>query len=62
MTPLPILLARVRSSLAEITVDNMDDLTMYRELQKASVYIASIQETNAVPAEVDSAMVCLAAY
>ena len=61
-TPLSLLLSRVRSSVAEITVDNMDDLTMFRDLQKAATYVAELTDSNATSDEIDTAVVCLGAY
>lgn len=59
---LPSLLSRVRSSVAEITVDNMDDLTMYRSVQKANTYITSLKRDDATDDDTATAIVCLSAY
>lgn len=59
---LPNLLFRVRSSVAEISVDNMDDLTMYRELEKANDYVNQIKCADATDVELETPIVCLAAY
>jgi hypothetical protein len=59
---LPPLLFRVRSSVAEISVANMDDLAMYREIVKASDYINAIKMSTKLDAELETPIVCLAAY
>jgi hypothetical protein len=59
---LPSLLFRVRSTVAEISTANMDDLTMFREVQKAQNFVNHIKLTTAPDGEVETAIVCLAAY
>lgn len=59
---LPSLIFRVRATVAEISVENMDDLTMYREIQKASFYIEKIKDATVVDADLETPIVCLAAY
>lgn len=59
---LPPLLFRVRSSVAEISIENMDDLTMYRELIKANVYVNAIKKAAATDEQLETPIVCLAAY
>lgn len=59
---LSTLLFRVRAAVAEISVDNMDDLTMYRELQKANTFVESIKLSTVSDADLETPIVCLAAY
>ena len=59
---LPSLIFRVRASVAEISVDNMDDLSMYREIQKASFYIDKIKDATVTDTDIETPIVCLAAY
>lgn len=59
---LPSLIFRVRASVAEISVDNMDDLTMYREIQKASFYVEKIKNTTVTNTDLETPIVCLSAY
>jgi hypothetical protein len=48
--------------VAEISVDNMDDLTMYKELQKASYFVERIKLSTVSDADLETPIVCLAAY
>ena len=59
---LSTLLFRVRSMVAEISVDNMDDLTMYKEIQKASYFVNGIKLSTVSDANLETPIVCLAAY
>jgi len=59
---LSTLLFRVRSMVAEISVDNMDDLTMYKEIQKASYFVESIKLSTVTDDNLETPIVCLAAY
>lgn len=59
---LSTLLFRVRSMVSEISVTNMDDLVMYREIQKASYFCEKIKISTVTDAELETPIVCLAAY
>lgn len=59
---LSTLLFRVRSMVSEISVANMDDLAMFREIQKASYFIEKIKSSTVTDTELETPIVCLAAY
>jgi len=48
--------------VSEITVANMDDLAMFREIQKASFFVEQIRDTTVTDTEVETPIICLAAY
>ena len=48
--------------VAEISVDNMDDLTMYKELQKASYFVEGIKLSTVSDTDLETPIICLAAY
>jgi hypothetical protein len=48
--------------VSEITVANMDDLAMFREIQKASFFVEKIRQSTVTDTEVETPIVCLAAY
>lgn len=59
---LSTLLDRVRSHVSEISRDNMDDVAMYRELQKASFFIEKVKMPAVIDSDLETPIVCLAAY
>lgn len=59
---LSTLLFRVRSMVAEIDVKNIDDLEMYRELQKAYYFVEKIKNSTVTDADLEIPIICLAAY
>lgn len=59
---LSTLIFRVRSMVAEISVDNMDDLTMYKEIQKAAYFIDGIKLSTVTDEQLETPITCLAAY
>jgi hypothetical protein len=56
------LLFRVRATVADISVANMDDLAMYREIQKADRFIERVKRSTVADADLEIPIVCLAAY
>jgi hypothetical protein len=52
----------VRAAVAEISVDNMDDLAMYREIQKAAYFVEGIKLSTVTDENLETPIVCLAAY
>lgn len=59
---LSTLLFRVRSMVSEISIVNMDDLAMFREIQKASYFCEKIKMSTVTDTELETPIVCLAAY
>lgn len=59
---LSTLLFRLRANVADISVANMDDLAMFRELQKADVFVQSIKKSTVIDADLEIPTICLAAY
>jgi len=59
---LSTLLFRVRASVAEIPVATIDDLAMYRELEKANKFIEAIKRAGVVDADLEIPIICLSAY
>jgi hypothetical protein len=48
--------------VSEISVANMDDLAMFREIQKASYFIEKIKSSTVTDTELETPIVCLSAY
>lgn len=59
---LSALLFRVRSMVAEIDIRNMDDLEMFREVQKAYYFIEKIKSSTVTDTDLEVPIICLAAY
>jgi hypothetical protein len=56
------LLFRVRATVADISVANMDDLAMYREIQKADRFIERVKRSTVADIDLEIPIVCLSAY
>jgi len=59
---LSTLLFRVRASVSDISVANMDDLAMYRELQKANNFVQAVKRSTVTDIDLEIPLICLAAY
>lgn len=59
---LSTLLFRVRASVSDISVANMDDLAMYQEMRKAYAFVVNIKRTTVTDSDLEIPIICLAAY
>lgn len=59
---LSTLIFRVRATVNEISVVQLDDLAVYRELQKAQQFVNEIKKSTVTDTQTEIPLVCLAAY